>query len=73
MKPQINLFQTINRNLEVPISVLKSKNHVNINIIPYGQNIFEAVKIKLNQLCFIYAFDQSDSKLFVQKIWGTAS
>ena len=24
-------------------------------------------------MCFIYAFDQSDSQLFVKKIWDTAS
>ena len=24
-------------------------------------------------MCFSYAFDQSDSNLFVKKIWGTAS
>ena len=24
-------------------------------------------------MCFIYAFDQSDSNLFEKKIWGTAS
>ena len=31
------------------------------------------LKLKLTKICFIYAFDQPDSDLFVNKIWDTAS
>ena len=31
------------------------------------------LKLHLTKMCFIYAFDRSDSNLSIKKIWGTAS
>ena len=54
-----------------------SKIRVKLNIIQYGENtkipFLKFLKKNKPMICFSYAFDQSDSNLFVKKIWGTAS